>query len=74
MGTDLPPQPSALIVSDAGRPRYDVPRENEEDTLIRAFRLAEPAVRQIWMDQAKGIILRHDTPSQLTGTDPPSPG
>lgn len=53
---------------------YSFPTEGDESKILRAFRLASPEVRLIWLNMADGIFERLNTPSQLTGNDHPSPG
>jgi transcriptional regulator with XRE-family HTH domain len=53
---------------------YNFPTENEESKILRAFRLASPEVRLVWLGMADGIFERINTPSRLTGNDNPSPG
>lgn len=66
MGSALPPPSAGSLATEPTPPDYLSPG-HEEDILIRAFRLAGPEARQLWMDQARGILSRHDTPSRLAG-------
>lgn len=76
IGTALPtPQAdSSLQCAEPTRAPYAATRENEEALLVRAFRLASPEVRRMWLDQAASLIAQHNSPSSLTGTDAPKPG
>lgn len=47
---------------------------DDESKILRAFRLAPPEVRLVWLNMADGVLERLNTPSQLTGNDNPSPG
>lgn len=53
---------------------YTFPTDGDESKILRAFRLAPPEVRLVWLSMADGIFERLNTPSQLTGNDNPSPG
>jgi len=53
---------------------YSFPTQDDESKILRAFRLASPEVRLVWLNMADGIFERLNTPSRLTGNDNPSPG
>lgn len=70
LGTDLP------ISNKIGQPPPEDYYTNmdEESRLLRAYRLADPPVRRNLLRQADGILEDLDNPSQLNGTEKPSPG
>lgn len=52
---------------------YSFPSPDDESTLLRAFRLAPPEVRLVWLGMARDLLGRLNNPSQLTGNGKPSP-
>lgn len=49
------------------KPADDYLTSSEEGMILRAFRLAPPDVRRLWIIQARGLLDDFDTPTQLSG-------
>lgn len=71
LGTDLP---SSNRIEQPTATNDYYTNMDEESRLLRAYRLAPPPVRRNLLRQADGILEDLDNPSQLNGTEKPSPG